>query len=198
MKILVTGFEPFGPDTINAAWETVSRLPETIAGAEILKRQLPVGYESGPAALADLVSQLRPDAVLCVGQAAGRAAMTPELVGINWKDAAAPDNAGVLCQGERIREEGPDAYFSTLPVREMVDAIRAAGVPAALSVSAGAYVCNCTLYQAVELLKPMGIPAGFLHVPCCCEQVLEKPACPSLPIDSMVAGLTAALSVLTR
>ena len=190
MKILVTGFEPFGPDAVNAAWEAVSRLPEVIGGAEILKRQLPVEYEAGPARLKALIGELAPDAVLSVGQAAGRAALTPELVGINWKDASLPDNAGVLCQGE--------PHFSTLPVKEMVSAIRAAGVPAQLSLSAGGYLCNCLLYHLAGLAKERGIPGGFLHVPCCCEQVLDKPSCPSLPLPAITAGLEAALGVIAE
>lgn len=129
VKILVTGFEPFGPDAVNAAWEAVSRLPEAIGGAEIVKRRLPVEYEAGPARLEALVEELAPDAVLSVGQAAGRAALTPELVGINWKDASLPDNAGVLCQGEPIDPAGADAHFSSLPVKEMVSAIRGGGGP---------------------------------------------------------------------
>ena len=196
MRILVTGFEPFGPDAVNAAWEAVARLPGSIGGAEIVTRRLPVEYEAGPARLEELLAELRPDAVLCVGQAAGRAALTPERVGINWMDAALPDNAGVLRQGERIRPAGPDAYFATLPVQEMVSAIRAAGVPAQLSLSAGGYICNCTLYRLLEMAAPRGIPAGFLHVPCCCEQTLEKPSCPSLPLSAITAGLEAALAAV--
>ena len=196
VKILVTGFEPFGPDAVNAAWEAVSRLPEAIGGAEIVKRRLPVEYEAGPARLEALVEELAPDAVLSVGQAAGRAALTPELVGINWQDASLPDNAGVLCQGEPIDPAGADAHFSSLPVKEMVSAIRGAGVPAQLSLSAGAYICNATLYRLAGLAKERGIPGGFLHVPCCCEQTLEKPGCPSLPLPAITAGLEAALGVI--
>ena len=198
VKILVTGFEPFGPDAVNAAWEAVSRLPEAIGGAEIVKRRLPVEYEAGPARLEALVEELAPDAVLSVGQAAGRAALTPELVGINWKDASLPDNAGVLCQGEPIDPDGADAHFSTLPVKEMVSAIRGAGVPAQLSLSAGGYLCNCLLYHLAGLAKERGIPGGFLHVPCCCEQVLDKPSCPSLPLPAITAGLAAALGVIAE
>ena len=117
MKILVTGFEPFGPDAVNAAWEAVSRLPEVIGGAEILKRQLPVEYEAGPARLKALIGELAPDAVLSVGQAAGRAALTPELVGINWKDASLPDNAGVLCQGEPIDPGPAESQRRGLPLQ---------------------------------------------------------------------------------
>ena len=163
VKILVTGFEPFGPDAVNAAWEAVSRLPEVIGGAEILKRQLPVEYEAGPARLKALVGELAPDAVLSVGQAAGRAALTPELVGINWKDASLPDNAGVLCQGEPIDPDGADAHFSTLPVKEMVSAIRGAGVPAQLSLSAGGYLCNCLLYHLAGLAAALGVIAESLR-----------------------------------
>ena len=198
MRILVTGFEPFGPDAVNAAWEAVSRLPEAIGGAEIVKRRLPVEYEAGPARLEALVEELAPDAVLSVGQAAGRAALTPELVGINWKDASIPDNAGVLCQGEPIDPAGADAHFSSLPVKEMVSAIRAAGVPAQLSFSAGAYICNATLYRLAALARARGIPGGFLHVPCCCGQVLEKPNCPSLPLPAITAGLEAAVGAIAE
>ena len=194
VKILVTGFEPFGPDAVNAAWEAVSRLPEAIGGAEIVKRRLPVEYEAGPARL----EALAPDAVLSVGQAAGRAALTPELVGINWKDASLPDNAGVLCQGEPIDPAGADAHFSSLPVKEMVSAIRGAGVPAQLSLGAGAYICNATLYRLAGLAKERGIPGGFLHVPCCCEQTLEKPGCPSLPLPAITAGLEAAVGAIAE
>ena len=198
VKILVTGFEPFGPDAVNAAWEAVSRLPEAIGGAEIVKRRLPVEYEAGPARLEALVEELAPDAVLSVGQAAGRAALTPELVGINWKDASLPDNAGVLCQGEPIDPAGADAHFSSLPVKEMVSAIRGAGVPAQLSLSAGGYVCNSTLYALLARLRPLGVPGGFLHVPCCCEQTLEKPGCPSLPLPAITAGLEAAVGAIAE
>ena len=198
VKILVTGFEPFGPDAVNAAWEAVSRLPEAIGGAEIVKRRLPVEYEAGPARLEALVEELAPDAVLSVGQAAGRAALTPELVGNNWKDASLPDNAGVLCQGEPIDPAGADAHFSSLPVKEMVSAIRGAGVPAQLSLSAGAYICNATLYRLAGLAKERGIPGGFLHVPCCCEQTLEKPGCPSLPLPAITAGLEAAVGAIAE
>ena len=198
VKILVTGFEPFGPDAVNAAWEAVSRLPEAIGGAEIVKRRLPVEYEAGPARLEALVEELAPDAVLSVGQAAGRAALTPELVGITWKDASLPDNAGVLCQGEPIDPAGADAHFSNLPVKEMVSAIRGAGVPAQLSLSAGAYICNATLYRLAGLAKERGIPGGFLHVPCCCEQTLEKPGCPSLPLPAITAGLEAAVGAIAE
>lgn len=194
VKILVTGFEPFGPDAVNAAWEAVSRLPEAIGGAEIVKRRLPVEYEAGPARL----EALAPDAVLSVGQAAGRAALTPELVGINWKDASLPDNAGVLCQGEPIDPAGADAHFSSLPVKEMVSAIRGAGVPAQLSLGAGAYICNATLYRLAGLAKERGIPGGFLHVPCCCEQTLGKPGCPSLPLPAITAGLEAAVGAIAE
>ena len=176
----------------------MSRLPEAIGGAEIVKRRLPVEYEAGPARLEALVEELAPDAVLSVGQAAGRAALTPELVGINWKDASLPDNAGVLCQGEPIDPAGADAHFSSLPVKEMVSAIRGAGVPAQLSLSAGAYICNATLYRLAGLAKERGIPGGFLHVPCCCEQTLEKPGCPSLPLPAITAGLEAAVGAIAE
>ena len=198
VKILVTGFEPFGPDAVNAAWEAVSRLPEAFGGAAIGPRPRPVEYEAGPARLEALVEELAPDAVLSVGQAAGRAALTPELVGINWKDASLPDNAGGLCQGQPNHPPGPAPQITPRPHTPNHTPNPPPGVPAQLSLSAGAYICNATLYRLAGLAKERGIPGGFLHVPCCCEQTLEKPGCPSLPLPAITAGLEAAVGAIAE
>ena len=195
-KLLITGFEPFGGDASNASWEAVSRLPDSLADMELCKRQIPVEYDSVGAVLQQLIEEVRPDAVICVGQAANRSAVTPEKVAINWKSASIADNAGILYRGEVIRADGPDGYFSTLPVEKMVAAMGEAGVPAQVSYTAGTYVCNCTLYELLHYLKQAHphIPACFIHVPYLCSQVLERPQCPSLPLDTIVTALTAAIT----
>lgn len=197
MKILITGFAPFGADERNASWDAVSMLPDAVNGAALIKRQLPVEYDTVGEVLASLLAREMPDAVICVGQAGGRSAVTPEKVAINWKQAAIADNAGVLYAGEKIRSNGTDAYFSSLPIEEILTAMRRRGVPAAVSFTAGAYVCNCTMYQLMALLAGTDIPGGFIHVPYASYQVLEKPQ-PSLPLESISAALLAAAEVLAK
>ena len=197
-KLLITGFEPFGGDTFNASWEAVARLPQVLAGMELCKRKIPVEYDRVGEVLRRLIDEVQPDAVICVGQAANRSAVTPEKVAINWKSASIADNAGQLYSGERIYEDGPDGYFSTLPVEKMVDAMRDAEVPAQVSYTAGAYVCNCTLYELLHYLKQTEapIPACFIHVPYLCSQVLERPQFPSLPLSTVTTALSAAIACL--
>ncbi len=197
-KLLITGFEAFNGDTTNASWEAVSRLPDTLAGMELSKRQIPVEYDRVGEILQQLIDELRPDAVICVGQAATRSAVTPEKIAINWKAGSIADNAGMIYSGEVIRSEGADGYFSTLPVEKMVDAMRAAGVPAQVSYTAGTYVCNCTLYELLHYLKHAHphILACFVHVPYLCSQVVQRPQFPSLPLEMVITALTAAISCL--
>lgn len=197
-KLLITGFEPFGGDATNASWEAVSRLPDRIGEVEVVKRQIPVEYDRVGAVLRQLIDELRPDAVICVGQAANRSAVTPEKVAINWKSASIADNAGVLYSGGSIYPDAPDGYFSTLPVEEMVKAMREAGVPAQISYTAGTYVCNATLYELLHFLKQSHphIRGCFIHVPYLCSQVLERPQSPSLPLDTIVTALTSSIHCL--
>lgn len=197
-KLLITGFEPFNGDTMNASWEVVSRLPHVIGGIELCKRQIPVEYDRVGEILRQMIAELQPDGVICVGQAANRSSVTPEKVAINWKAASIADNAGVLYSGEAICPDGADGYFSTLPVEKMVDAMRNAGVPSQVSYTAGTYVCNCALYELLHYLK-MELPhigACFIHVPYLCSQVLQRPQFPSLPLETVVTALTAAISCL--
>ena len=142
MKILVTGFDPFGGETVNPAYEAVKLLPDTIAGAQIIKLQVPTRFTLSGTVLEAAVNEHRPDAVICVGQAGGRSAITPERVAINLADASIPDNAGDQPVDEPIRKDGAPAYFTSLPVKAMVQKMRAAGIPAALSYTAGSFVCN--------------------------------------------------------
>ena len=197
MKILLTGFEPFGGEDINPSWEAVRQLqaPER---TELVRLQLPVVFREAGEQLAAALALERPDLVLCIGQAAGRAAITPERLGVNLMDAAIPDNTGFQPREEPVIPGAPAAFFARLPVAALAEAIRAAGVPARVSNSAGLFVCNALLYRLLHEMET-GYPhmrGGFLHVPCLPEQAArlgkEKPL-PSLELSRIVRGLQAAL-----
>lgn len=195
-KILVTGFQPFGGESMNPAWEAVRRLPDTIGDATVTKVEVPVVFGRGPEAVERAVEEVEPDLVLCVGQAGGRAKITPEFVGINYADARIPDNDGYQPVAERIVDGGPDAYFATLPVKAMVQAMREAGVPAEVSYTAGTYVCNDVMYSLLHTLatRHPGVRGGFLHVPYATEQATHLPAStPSMSVDDMARGIAVAL-----
>lgn len=202
-KILVTGFEPFGGEKINPAWEAVKALPQSIGGAQVIKLQVPVEFGAGAQKVINKLEEEHPDIVLCVGQAGGRSKMTPEFVGINWAHARIPDNAGKQPLMQRIIDGAPDAYFATLPVNTMVAAMNQANIPATVSYTAGTYVCNDVMYQVLHALatrfpKTRGT---FLHVPFATEQVAEKNVqtregshqVPSMPLEMMTRGLKVAL-----
>ena len=195
--ILVTGFQPFGGEKINPAWEAVRALPDTIAGADVVKLEIPVVFGAGADAVSAAIDHIDPDIVLCVGQAGGRAKITPEFVGINYRDARIADNDGNQPLAEKIVEDGPDAYFSTLPVRAMVAAMNEAGIPAAVSYTAGTYVCNDVMYSMLHALatKHPEARGAFLHVPFATEQATKQPGnTPSLPLEIMTRGLELALT----
>ena len=195
-KILVTGFQPFGGESMNPAWEAVRRLPDTIGDAAVTKVEVPVVFGRGPEAVERAVEEVEPDLVLCVGQAGGRAKITPEFVGINYADARIPDNDGRQPVAERIVDGGPDAYFATLPVKAMVQAMQEAGVPAEVSYTAGTYVCNDVMYSLLHTLatRHPGVRGGFLHVPYATEQATHLPAStPSMSVDDMARGIAVAL-----
>ena len=190
-KLLITGFDPFGGQRINPSWEAVKRLPEVIGDYEIVMLQLPTVFGKAAEMLLDAADDLRPDAILSVGQAGGRRGVTPEVVGINLREASIPDNAGQQPVNVPVAEGGPAAYFATVPVRDMVDAIRAAGIPASLSYSAGAFVCNDVLYTVLHHYAGTAVQAGFIHVP-----FLPEQGEPSLPLEEIVRGLTAAIGAM--
>lgn len=196
-KILFTGFEPFGEDTINPSWEAVKLLPDQIGACVIAKRQMPVEYDRVADLLRQAVREEKPDAVICVGQAGGRAVLTPETVAINLNDASIPDNAGISHSGEPICDDGPAAYFATIPVKAIALGMQRAGVPSAVSYSAGTYVCNNLMYHLLGLLETEypAMKGGFIHVPYECGQVLGKANMPSLPLVLIAEGLKAAAEV---
>lgn len=200
-KILVTGFQPFGSETMNPAWEAVRRLPDTIAGASVTKVEIPVVFGKGPEAVDKAIDEVQPNLVLCVGQAGGCAKITPEFVGINYADARIPDNDGNQPVAEKISADGPDAYFATLPVKSMVQAMTGAGIPAEVSYTAGTYVCNDVMYSLLHTLatKHPGVRGGFLHVPYATEQACHLPSLtPSMSLDMMTRGIELGLAAAVK
>ena len=186
--LLITGFDPFDGGTVNPSWEAVKSLPEIIGNYMLCKLNIPVVYSKAAEMVLQEAKKVHADAIISVGLAGGRSAVTPERIAVNIRDGRIADNAGRLCSGEKIDENGPAAYFSTLPVEKMRDAILARDLPAAVSNSAGAYVCNDVLYT---LLHKAGVPACFVHVP-----YLPEQGTPSLPLEQIVAALAAAIEVL--
>ena len=193
-KVLLTGFAPFGGENVNPSWLAVSTLPD-IPGLEIVKHELPVTFHGAAKKLAGLMDEIQPDYVVSLGQAAGRKAVTPELVAINLMNGTDAD--GVSMEDAQVAIGGENAMFSTLPVKEMVEAAKQAGVPAQRSLSAGDYVCNCVMYTALCYAKLRKIPAkcGFIHVPMIPEQTQDKPI-PSLPLEEITKALAAMLACL--
>jgi len=190
--ILLTGFEPFGNATSNPSGEIVKQ----ISGDNIVTAILPVAYTQSAEQLLRLIEQHKPDVVICLGQAEGRTAITPERVAINLDDARLADNKGVLRNDVKILQDGPDAYFSTLPVNELVVAIKAQGIPAAVSLSAGAFLCNHVFYVAQNKFAGSDVRSGFVHVPLMDSQAAEFPGLPTMPLDQMVTAVRAMLEVV--
>lgn len=164
MKILLTGFDPFDREKVNPAFEAVKLLPGTIAGAQIVKLEVPTQFVRAGEVLEAAMAEHKPDVVICVGQAGGRAAITPEKVAINLMDGRIPDNAGYQPVDVPIRADGPAAYFATLPVKAMVQRMQDAGIPAAVSYTAGTYVCNSLMYTLLFLIdrKFPSVRGGFI------------------------------------
>ena len=198
MKILVTGFDPFGGEKINPALEAVKSLPSEIHGAEIHWVEIPTVFYKAADVLETAIIRYQPDAVLCIGQAGGRASLTPERVAINQDDARIPDNQGNQPIDTPIRLDGQAAYFSTLPIKAMVQAIKEEGLPATVSNTAGTFVCNHLMYQALYLAdkKFPHMRAGFMHIPYMTEQVVNKPNTASMNLTDIVRGVEAAIGAI--
>ena len=193
MPILVTAFEPFGGDALNASQEILNALPATIGGVRLEKRLLPVTFFAASIIAVEAAAALRPDAIVCLGQAGGRDAVTPERVAVNHMDAKIPDNDGFQPVDQPVIPNAPAAYFSTLPVKAMVDHMQGVGVPARLSDSAGTYVCNALMFAMLHRMRE--IPCGFIHVPYLTEQGKGE-TIPSLPKETVLRGITACLRTL--
>jgi pyroglutamyl-peptidase len=194
--VLVTGFEPFGGDDRNPSWEVCERLPGEIAGLRVEVCLVPCEFRRAFEVVAEAIERHRHALVVCLGLAAGRTHMGVERVAINADDARIPDNAGMQPVDEPIAAGGPPAYFATLPVKAMVAAMRAEGVPAEVSNSAGTYVCNHLMYGVLHYLAASGLRAraGFIHVPSSEEMALDKREAPSMALATMVRGVQAAIA----
>ena len=188
-KLLITGFEPFGGEQINPSWEAVSLLSDEINGYSISKLLIPVVFGEAAEKVISAAKELCPDVILCIGQAGGRSAVTPELVAINLRYAKIPDNKGADPKDEPVIEGAPSACFSTLPARKMAEAINSTGIPSLLSYSAGAYVCNDVFYTLLSYFGGSKTRVGFIHVPYSREQKKE----PCMDMKDIVSALTTAI-----
>ena len=194
MKVLVTGFEPFGDEAMNASLEAVRRLPARVGALEIETAELPTSYARSLAALEAAIMRTKPDIVLCVGQAGDRAALCVERVAINVQDAEIADNDGAKPVDGPAIAGGPAAYLATLPARAVVAALHAEKLPAQLSMSAGTFVCNHVFYGLMHLAEARrhSFRAGFLHVPRLPQQAPDGKA-PHMALDDIVRGIVVVL-----
>lgn len=190
-KLLITGFDPFGGEQINPAWEAVKRLPDRIGEYALHKLQIPTVFGVAGEKVLEQAEQLQPDVILCIGQAGGRSAVTPERVAINIRDARINDNAGNCPQDVPVVAGGPAAYFATVPIKEMVAAITRAGCCAAVSDYAGTFVCNDVLYTLLHSYAGTKTRVGFIHVP-----FLPEQGKPCLSLEETLIALTAAITAL--
>lgn len=198
--VLVTGFEPFGGDVLNPSAEVARRLDgRIIARHRVAGRVLPCTFGASRRELARWVRRLRPACVIGLGLAGGRAAITPERVAINVDDARIPDNAGAQPVDRPVVRGGPAAYWSTLPIKAIVAALQDRGIPAAVSQSAGTFVCNHTFYGLMHLLRRRrAVRAGFVHLPYVDEQQAAHPGAPSLPLDTLLEAIEVLIAVAVR
>ncbi|KQL54261.1 pyrrolidone-carboxylate peptidase [Heyndrickxia shackletonii] len=196
-KVLITGFDPFGKDVVNPALEAVKKLEgRKIDDVEIVTQEVPTVFHESIKVVTQAIEANQPDVVICVGQAGGRTQITPERVAINIDDARIPDNRNNQPIDEQIVEDGPAAYWSTLPVKRIVHHMREAGIPAAVSNSAGTFVCNHLFYGLMNYLEKNAphIRGGFIHIPFIPEQTVHNNA-PSLGLDTIVKALELAAVV---
>lgn len=192
--LLITGFDPFGGESVNPAWEAVRRLPDTVGDYRLTRIQIPTRFALAAETVLAAAEADNPDVILCVGQAGGRSAVTPERIAINLNDARIPDNGGFQPTEQPIDPDGPDGIFATVPVSAMARAIRDTGISGQVSLSAGAFVCNDTLYRLLRHYAGTDTRVGFIHVPFLPEQAKE--GIPSMTLDQIIAGLTAAICAL--
>ncbi|KFX60235.1 pyroglutamyl-peptidase I [Clostridium botulinum] len=191
MKVLITGFDPFGGESINPALEAVKKLPNTISNAEIIKLEIPTVFKKSLDKIEENILAHKPDIVISIGQAGGRFGITPERVAINIDDARIEDNEKNQPIDLKVFEDGENAYFTTLPIKAMVKEMQEAGIPSSVSNSAGTFVCNHVMYGVLYMInkKYPNIKGGFIHVPYIPSQVVNKPNMPSMSIEDIFKGL---------
>ena len=198
MKVLITGFDPFGGEKINPAWEAVRALPDNIDGIEVVKLQIPTVFKKSAKKLFENIDSVKPDVVICVGQAGGRYEFSVERVAINVDDGRIPDNDGYQPVDSPVFEDGENAYFSTLPIKAIVEEVKKAGIPAAVSNTAGTYVCNHIMYSLLYYLNKnnLNIKGGFIHVPFIPEQVIEKKNTPYMELTRITKALEISIKAI--
>ena len=195
-KVLLTGFEPFGGASFNPSGAVVQEIAEHgIDGVEIVTAVLPVEFKRSAKILIDLITTHKPSVVISLGQAEGRDFIGPEQVAINLANARIADNAGVKLENQRINTGAADGYFSTLPIRAIVDAISAIGISSKISYSAGAFICNEIFFTAQSFLQGSDVISGFIHLPLAPNQAAEFPGLPTMPLAEQVAAIRAAIQV---
>jgi len=194
--VLVTGFEPFGGEKTNPSWDVCRQLPGEVAGMRVERVLVPCEFRRAIEVVAEAIERTHPAMVVCLGQAGGRSRIGVERVAINIDDARIADNAGAQPVDELVAANGPPAYFASLPVKAMAVAIRAVGVPAEVSNTAGTFVCNHLMYGVLHFLAASGnrARAGFIHVPFSEEQAIDKPNAPAMSVATMVKGIAAAIA----
>ncbi len=199
MKLLLTAFDPFGGESINPAQEAVTMVPDQIGDTIVIKQVVPTVFGKSVGVVTDAMERWRPDAVLCIGQAGGRCCLTPERIAINVDDASIPDNEGNQPIDTPIEANGESAYFSSLPVKGIVQAIRSIGLPSSVSNTAGTFVCNHLMYGVLHYIRKNGLStsAGFLHVPFTTRQAAEKSSpTPSMSTEDIARGIAAAIGAI--
>ena len=198
MKILVTGFDPFGGEKINPAIESVKRLPDKILDAEIIKLEIPTVIGKSVDKIREKIKEVEPDVVLSIGQAGGRPEITVERVGINCDDCRIKDNEGNQPIDEKVVEDGPAAYFATIPIKAMVEHIKEGKIPASVSNTAGTFICNHVLYGVchIKATEYPNMRTGFIHIPFLPEQVTDKKNMPSMALETIVKGLELAIEAI--
>ena len=198
MKLLLTAFDPFGGERINPALEAVKKVADKIGNVEVFKLEVPTVFEKSIAMVKSEMDRLNPDVVLCIGQAGGRFDVTPERVAINIDDARIADNEGNQPLSTEIFEDGEAAYFSNLPIKAMVQAIRSKGIPSSVSNTAGTFVCNHLMYGVLYHIHQSypNMRGGFIHVPFIPEQVVNNPSTPYMSLSDITRAIEAAIEVI--
>lgn len=191
-KLLITGFEPFGGEAINPSWEALKLIPDVIKDFNIVKMEIPVVFGKAAEIIIEKAEEIGADVILCIGQAGGRDAITPEMLGINLRHASIPDNEGNQPLDEKIIEGGDVAYFTTLPARAIAEKISAKGIGAKVSYSAGAYVCNDVIYSLLAHFNGSDVKLGFIHIPYSKEQGKE----PSMSLDKISLAIVTAIETI--
>ena len=200
MKLLLTAFSPFGGECVNPSQQALALLPDVLCGASVVKLLLPVSFSAAPKLLRQTIRREKPALIISLGQAGGRAGITAERIAVNLQEAEIPDNDGAQPRGKPVEKGAPDGIFSTLPIAAMVKAVQKAGLPAAVSNSAGTYVCNTVLYTSLRAAQalPDGARVGFLHLPFLPEQVRGRENLPSMALEEQMRALTACLTAAVR